>query len=539
DTQWLEHSGRFGKFAQMLQRQGVLAALLALFARYGTAARLRTEPGGERSLSNYLQLGEILQTAWQERADLDNLQVWLERHRESADSGGDAAQLRLETDERLVQIVTVHKSKGLEYPVVYLPYVWHGRKGNASDTVKFHDGARDCIDLGSERFDTHRDQMREESLAEELRLLYVALTRSSTQCTLYWGDISESSHTALAWLQGEYEATVAAGEFSQSMFEWIHEIPGAALLPEATKRTIDDSTTDTELRALNCAKPPRPSWQISSYSALVRSISHHVELPDYDSADATPVSSEIPETDLNSIMFFPRGAQAGTFLHYIFEHADFTQADQLDDLIRDSLASHGFAAHWQTAIKSMLLQVLAAPLYPLANFRLEQLADANRLNEMGFHFPVPQLHCQELLDVLREYGVLGPQEWLDFDTVKGYLTGFIDLIFRVDNRYYVLDYKSNHLGYSSDEYRHEALRVAMREHRYDLQYLIYTVALHRYLATRIPDYSYSKHMGGSFYLFLRGMRIDADDGPGIFYDKPPLALVEALDDLFAGQEVDA
>jgi len=154
---------------------------------------------------------------------------------------------------------------------------------------------------------------------------------------------------------------------------------------------------------------------------------------------------------------------------------------------------------------------------------------------MGFHFPVPALDCAALLQVLRDFGVMGPNEHLDFDTVNGYMTGFVDLIFRSGEQYFVLDYKSNHLGYRSEDYHPQALKSAMQHHRYDLQYLIYTVALHRYLATRIPNYSYENHMGGSFYLFLRGMRVDDPKAPGVFFDKPDFALIEALDQLFGVQ----
>ena len=557
DQDWQAQVNNFARFSLTLKRQGVLAALLSLMAAFSTAARLRTAIGGERSLSNYLQLGEVLQQAWQERPDIDSLQAWFERQCENTGKPGEVSQLRLETDEKLVQIVTVHKSKGLEYPVVYLPFVWSGYSSSKNTLVKCQYEQGSCIDVGSEQLEEHRERMEEENMAEELRLLYVALTRASSQVNLIWGDVSQASFTALAYLLGlnddafakskdqnrgsSHDESLPANYLEHGMQQWVASCPQATTcdVPEAQGLMVDE--TPVALKAASCAKPPQANWQISSYSALVRHATghtaHRAELPEHD-AVATPVAvSEPPELDVQSIMFFPRGAQAGTYLHYLFEHADFPTAegDTLQSLVSDSLASHGYADIWQLAVTSMVQQVLDAPLYPVEGCRLRDIEQQDRLNEMGFHFPVPTLHCWELVSLLREHNVLTKNEQLDFDTVRGYMTGFIDLIFRFEGRYYVLDYKSNHLGYTAADYHPEALKQAMQEHRYDLQYLMYTVALHRYLATRIPDYHYDTHMGGSFYLFLRGIRVDDDSAPGVYFDKPPLALIEALDQLFAAE----
>lgn len=538
DADWQKHSEIFVRLSILLQRQGLLAALLSLMAEYRTASRLRLLKGGERRLSNYLQLGELMQEAWQEQPDLDSLQAWLERHCDNPGAAGEVAQLRLETDEKLVQIVTVHKSKGLEYPLVYLPYAWSARAPKSSDRVKCQTANGHCIDLGSDRLDDHMELMRAEDLAEDVRLLYVALTRASAQCTVLWGDVSQAQRTAMARLLGQTDEKMAIG-FAEGLCNWVDGCEQAELLGAVESKRLRNDESKAELKALSCAKPPRPSWQISSYSALVRKASGHAELPDYDAGDAgSKAPTEAPETDLDSIMFFPRGAQAGTFLHYLFEHADFSEPDEkvMQKLVDDSLAAHGYPDIWRKAVLSMMQQVLGAALSPVAGLHLRDLTPEHRLNEMGFHFPVPSLGCDALLRVLREYKVIGPQEFLDFDTVRGYMTGFVDLIFRFDDKYYVLDYKSNHLGYFAEDYHAQALQMAMQDHRYDLQYLMYTVALHRYLATRIPEYSYEEHMGGSFYLFLRGLRIDDESASGIFFDKPPIELIDALDQLFAATQ---
>lgn len=534
DADWQRHVEVFSDLAVLLKRQGVLAVLLSLMAEYKTASRLQSTIGGERLLSNYLQLGELLQDAWQEQPDLKNLQAWMQRHCDDPSAAGEAAQLRLETDEKLVQILTVHKSKGLEYPVVYLPFVWEARKPKSSDRVEYYSKDGRYMDFGSDQLSKNRERMQAETLAEDVRLLYVALTRASAHCTVMWGDITDAGLTAMARLLNQSGQKVEQG-FGSVFCDWVEDNEHAEQVSTLDAGSFLNKSEHIILQARSCQRPPRPSWKISSYSALVRHASGHAERPDYDAADVVTGADEPPEKDPNSIMFFPRGAQAGTCMHCLFEHADFTQVHSaaFDQQVVDSLAAHGYADIWRTAVVSMMQQVLETPLLPVAGLRLCDLSAQDRLNEMGFHFPVPSLECHALLSLLRKYCVLGENEHLDFDTVRGYMTGFVDLIFRHEGRYYVLDYKSNHLGYSPEDYHPQALQSAMQEHRYDLQYLMYTVALHRYLATRISDYHYEQHMGGSFYLFLRGMRAEASSALGVYHDKPSLELIEALDDLFS------
>ena len=122
---------------------------------------------------------------------------------------------------------------------------------------------------------------------------------------------------------------------------------------------------------------------------------------------------------------------------------------------------------------------------------------------------------------------------LNFNPHQGIMTGFIDLVFEYQGRYYIADYKSNHLGNQQSDYHQHNIKVAIQQHRYDLQYLIYSVALHRYLQKRIADYDYQTHFGGAYYLFLRGMGQGSEYG--VYYDRPEFSLIERLDRLFAGE----
>gem|GEM_PF-6451482 len=355
DADWQTHVDTVMRLARLLPWRGILAVILELMTAYRSAATLQKRIGGERTLSNYLQLGELLQEQWQERPDLSHLQAWLEQMSEQPDAG-DVSQLRLETDQKLVQIVTVHKSKGLEYPVIYLPFVWAARKPNPKEGAKCLSKVGRCIDLGSEQFDEHVELMEAEELSEEMRLLYVALTRASAQVNLIWGDVKDANHTALASLLGQMGEKVDLG-FAETCKAWVQDCEHAALVEVPDTVTLAASNESPVLVAKPFNNPPKPSWQVSSYSGLVRRAWGHPEMPDHDGSADVPAPSEPPEFDEGSIMFFPRGAQAGTFLHYIFEYADFCAGDSPETakLVEDALAMHGYKDTWQAAVSRFTL----------------------------------------------------------------------------------------------------------------------------------------------------------------------------------------
>lgn len=258
-----------------------------------------------------------------------------------------------------------------------------------------------------------------------------------------------------------------------------------------------------------------------------------------------------------SIFTFPRGARAGTCLHAILEGIDFTDRSpgHLAAQVEAGLAGHGFEARWQPVIERMVRDVLEAHLgthpgaHPGAHLapnlaerldgggycRLAEIPRPNRLVEMEFHFPARGLTGSEL-DALLARRRPGTRPPLGTERIRGFVKGFIDLIFRYQGRFFIADYKSNHLGNRPQDYQGPRLEEAVFEHFYDLQYLIYSLALHRYLGRRLPGYAYERHFGGVYYLFLRGMR--AAEDTGVYFDRPSLTDIEALDSLFAQERED-
>jgi exodeoxyribonuclease V beta subunit len=286
------------------------------------------------------------------------------------------------------------------------------------------------------------------------------------------------------------------------------------------------------LAARHFSEPLRSRWQITSFSSLAAGSG--AELPDHD-AVTRPVVLEPQVPALRTSFTFPHGVRAGTCLHAIFERLDFAQGERstLEHLVEQCLAEYGFEAEWTPVVADMVERVLAAPLDASQSLALQRLPRDRRLNEVEFYYPLEGLTDEGLRRLLHTHGFAAASirqeiERLSFAPARGYMKGFIDLVFEANGRYYLADYKSNWLGSTIEAYRVEALHQAMARETYYLQYVIYTLAVHRYLQLRLPEYDYDTHFGGVFYLFLRGMDPKFPTY-GVFRDRPTKHLMAALD----------
>lgn len=541
-------------FGQMFRR---------LLRRRRIPERLLAGPEGERRLTNLLQIGELLTgEATTEHRGADKLLQWLATRRTVSGTKGVAPMehlLRLESDDNLVQINTLHGSKGLEYPIVFVPFAWSTGGGDRnSPHVTFHQAdtpsGRPFIDFGSDEKDAHERLAEREDLAEDLRLLYVALTRAKHHCTFGWGAVQGEARSAPAWLL--HPETRRGGEGSAPLELPYQDLDDAELLAALQKISADSggdlsvvplarkdedephrislpaSTAGSALAARTISRDVRPQWRITSFSALRggRSVDH----PDRDGRAALP---DLPAEPARDLFGFPKGARPGVCLHELFEHWDFTEADpeRLRALVESTLDQFGFPSFWTPTIEKMMRDVLATPLDSKGTLRLADVSNAQRLNEVEFHYPAGRLTLEGLNELMRVHGYpgvpdRGPDDDLPKPLVDGYVKGYIDLVFEADGRYYLADYKSNWLGQTFDDYRPEALDAVVRQELYTLQYVTYTLALHRFLRLRLSDYDYDRDVGGAYYLFLRGMQPDRGPSSGIFFDRPPRALIEELDE---------
>lgn len=532
----------FSDYRLIWQRRGVMPMIRALMSARSMAENLLATHGGERRLTDILHLSELLQEAATQLESEHALVRWLNQQVAEPDTNASSQQMRLESDKHLVQIVTIHKSKGLEYPLVWLPFIARFRK---EKQAFYHDRESFKAVLDLNESDESLELAEAERLAEDLRLLYVALTRAIWHCSLGIAPLTarrsdkptdtELHHSAPGRLLQKGEVLDAAG-----LNACLH-----ALRDEHISLTLATAPDDArwqatqpempELAARQVLRRVVDDWRVTSYSGLQQR-GHSVAqdlLPRID-IDASGIADAPAEPEMTP-HHFPRGASPGTFLHSLFEDLDFTQPIS-PEWMREKLQNNGFDEVWEPVLTRWITQVLAAPLAD-TGVALNQLSARQKQVEMEFYLPISQTLDARALDaVTRRYDPLsaGCPE-LDFRQVRGMLKGFIDLVFRHDGRYYLLDYKSNWLGESGEAYTQEAMVEAMRSHRYDLQYQLYSLALHRYLRHRIADYDYERHFGGVIYLFLRG--VDGEAGQqGIFATRPDPALIIAMDALFAGEE---
>ncbi len=551
---WEQIVAEFTSYRQLWQSRGVLPMLRSVLFTRDIASRLLSQVGGERLLTDFLHLGELLQAQRQELESESALMRWFGQALEDAEQGIGGAEehiQRLESEKNLVQIITIHKSKGLEYDLVYLPFVLSYREASEA---KYYDEILHKSTLDLRQSSAALAQADKERLAEDLRLIYVAITRAVYGCFVGVAPIRNGRsskeptgvhRSAMGYLlQNALEGGVAELQSAVTKLQERHHAINVCQAPVGdAEQYLEKQSSSEELTAQELSCDIDRDWRITSYSGIVKQGHHHdnevlIEASgiDIDSIDEVP-DEEFAEPAVD-IYHFPKGAQPGTFLHTVFEEIEFTQSaysEPNQSVIAQLLEKEQYPEHWLPVIQDMVDRVLDKPLDD-QSMTLRSKGNAQRLVEMEFLLPIEVLDALSLNSLIQKFDELSVRaSSLGFKTVRGMLKGFIDLVFEHEGKYYVLDWKSNHLGDDASCYQRSQLEQAMIDHRYDLQYQIYALALHRFLKSRIANYSYEQHFGGVYYLFLRG--IDGVGDTGIFHAKPKKALLNELDNLIAGNKI--
>jgi exodeoxyribonuclease V beta subunit len=555
DAQMVDEAAWDGRLAALeaYRRSWVSSGFMPMFRHWlhleGIAPRLLARPDGERALTNLLHLAELLQQAERERATPEALRQWLTDAITGRADVGEEKELRLESDENLVQIVTQHKSKGLEYPVVFLPFVALGAGGKDAAPL-YHDpsaGDRLVLDyLDPERAAAAAAQR--ERLAEDLRLLYVSLTRATHLCIVCSGALKpkDDRYPALAHLlhaqDGEpREAAEAAYRAlrDQGQPAIRRHLEGIAArcphaiavvsLPEVGQRLEPAPADTTRFAARAVRREVTDDWAVTSYTELAR-------LSGEPAATVRPAIAEAEVTAPRTIGTFPRGRRAGVCFHGVLEDLDFEARDAgaLRALAQAHLRRNGLDEAWAEVLAAAVDDVLDTPLAD--GLRLRELDATRRRSEVGFCYPIDHFSGAGLLSAvpsLHPVDVATPR--FTFAPRSGLMKGFVDLVFEHRGRYYLADWKTNWLGPQASDYDGARIAAEMRRHHYDLQYCVYAVALHRYLAARIADYDYERHAGGVYYFFVRGMSPATGMERGVYFERPPAATVQALDALLRGE----
>ena len=537
--QWVE---QFHRWHVLWLQRGVLPLLHAFMHTpvlgASVAQRLLSGADGERRLSNLLHLGELLQHAAQGLQGSQGLLRFLENQIQQPTQDSDAQKVRLETDAQCVQIITYHKSKGLQYPLVFVPFAGSFRYETSSKSIAFEDEAQD-------------DSNTTASVDEDMRLLYVALTRAQRAL---WLGVAETKFDLnkdlkLSALSKLLKRQARGDLHTQLMSTWgtCSDI-AVATLP-ALQGVVYESTSEqiTPQAARFTQRNHLSHWWTASFSTLTRGlISESSQEDRLDDALTDARAVEATQDNLataNPWQSFPAGARYGTLLHDLLEwqslHGwpaaqeatpEWLQQEWLDLLARKAQWMQLQAAQVQQ-VDAWVKVITRTPL-PLAAhskaLTLGWLAREQLWPEMEFNFEAHQLSAQRIDQWIQAHVLPNtPRPGLQARVLNGMLTGFMDLVVRHEGRYWVVDYKSNKLP----DYTPAQLQAAVLEKRYEVQYVLYTLALHRLLKIRLPNYNYEQHIGGAIYMFLRGIETP---GAGIHAMRPPQVLIETLDAAFEG-----
>ena len=539
ESVWDEWVMRFHSWRDTWQQQGVLAMIYRLLHELEVARYWQQKPNGERRLTNLLHLAELLQKASLEREGRTAVIRWLiDQINQPQASTAQEHLVRLETDAASVTIITIHKSKGLEYPLVFLPFV---------------------MTIGMDKKNSQDDAEREVSWQESIRLLYVALTRASYAMWLGVAGFKSTGtnagfyESALGYLLSGEDHRENNSQWAQSFHPWLMQagsliswqelgsIPLLEGMEQAMKNSCHSSLLKTALiPKLRCW----PYWSVSSFSRLTRQLdAHFISASEFRLLESLNDSSKIHESEARSEFTaleptpwqdLPAGAVIGEMMHsalqMLLEEASISNASYWMSYWEKQLNQHQIPLALRDAFHAWLIHLADHPI-PLISHStaLTRLTADKFWCEMSFTLPVAQSHSKALDENLAGMILVGQDRpRLSYQPLGGLLTGFIDLIFEDNGKYYLIDYKTNKLNSGYDD---KQCQKAMLAHRYDLQAMIYLLALHRLLSTRLPHYDYEQHMGGAIYWFIRASNTELPM-QGFWHFKPSLAELTQFSDFF-------
>jgi len=544
---WSEIQEKMQSLHEQWLTEGISCCLDEWIRWSGIKQKLLAKAGGERSATNILHLVELLSQAETE-LKLTPLALiqWLNHSIEKPDRERDDFITRLESDDLAIQIVTIHKSKGLQYPIVFVPFAWGSMTSRSTDDRIYHrtDVDNQLVYDNRTNPDEEADQQfYKESLSDALRLLYVALTRAQHSCYLFWGDYKDQEHSSIGRLFGM--SKFSSQSFIRSTQEVMEALKTADLKGVRFLDTISMSERVEscynrfhgfgELASRSISRIPERGFYISSFSSLASGFKEAYEemvVEDEDTA-IQHLETEIEKT----IFSLPKGTATGNLIHDVLENTDFSNSMSLKDIVESMVKQSVLDNHWIPTLQNHLIQLLKCPLSTDQSLTLNQLKPGSCLKEAEFHFPTRNTSTRALLKVFKEIAtehfeseLPNLENWKE-QRLNGYLRGFIDLTFEWKGRIYLLDWKSNWLGNNIEDYGKDSISQAMSHHAYFLQYYLYTLATVRYLKFRDKHFDYETQFGGIYYLFIRGVHKD-HPGSGVYFDRPPFEAIQKMDKIF-------
>lgn len=549
-------------------RRGLAPILGELMTKFRTAERLLPTKGGEQTITNFAHLIEILHNAGKRYNAPAGLIAWFESAMRNPPGGDDSWEVRLASDANLVTVWTIHRSKGLQYPVVYLPFTKTlCQKPPKAPVLRIYENGQMMLKIWPDQC-SNEEAFSVDVAEENIRLAYVALTRAACRIVMTASYPEKISGRGIAKESCAYWQLLMGQPFKAEQWPEVREkltklddlgfikLDDLMTVKDLEGRSIDgciptvESVSDQVELKLGPSTSVYPAWYKSSFTGLTRMMS--------DDGETTPVFGARFKPDLTrenpTMLDFPRGTQAGDTLHRMLEVADFqklalyeeepARKKLAENVIRSHMSAFESPLHFENAVRAasdMIYDVLNAEILP--GVRLKDIKPAARAAEMEFLLSMPKgLTAKRLGEWLAKadprYAVSG----LDEKTLAGYLTGFIDLTFMDHNRrFWILDWKSNAIAEHvncAEDYTEEVMAAEMTKHHYRLQYLIYLVALRRFLKLRLGDAWCEDVIGGAVYVFLRGVKASAERGAdghlqGVVLDPVPPKLIANMDVLFS------
>ena len=535
---WVE---RYQSYHQLWQDEGFLVMITRLLVDENVFVQLSRLAQGERRIANIQHLCELAQEMIQlQGLTMEQTVIWLQKMISST-VGVDEMELRLESDGEAVAIVTMHGAKGLEFPITFCPYLMTPSRSAQRDrsiTRCYDKSNRLILDLGSENLDENRKRAQAEEEQEDLRLAYVAITRAQLRCYLFWADIKGWGGNP-----GSFQSPIGKMLFAEGRcgFEGQHrrfQLLGSRA--SVTHLLIDEAAD--EIRDYAAPIPENVQLQTRERGERTfttrRTLTSFSGLVSFSAVDDEVLTGASDEKGMDSRVLessrLPGGVRFGNVVHSVLEKTDFAElAGECYDHERIARICHRHGLEVdQDGLKQLLKDTVTTRLFDSGNsatpFALADIEPEQQVKELEFSLFMAPTTTSSLNRILGSQQTYLP---LLYREMEGFINGYIDLICAHEGRYYVLDYKTNHLGDSTADYSRDALIAAMRAHNYGLQYWLYTVVVHRYLKKWLPRYSYKDHFGGVMYLFVRGMD-PQKDGSGVFSTCPDEQVVQELDHCF-------
>ncbi len=513
----------FAEFSDIMRTKGIAPVFFRAAEKYRMFTRLAERRGGERIITNFIHLTELLQQYEAEhRASPTQLLLWLTEKTGGRSGREDEYLQKMDSDDNAVNITTVHKSKGLEYNIVFTPFLMYGKKRDSRSFPKYHDENSDLVmDMAP---DSEASKAADtEALSESLRLAYVALTRAKAVCYTAYAPVDMHHSSSIGYIiNGTVGKDVKYDTTSINKFVGGCGQIALLPLPEAVLQHYAPEKPKTEVKHRIFSGKISESWQMNSFSRLVHKVSY-----DRDTDQFAPQTEE--KNSGYSIFTFPKGAKAGNCLHECMEdiHLENTDRKTVENAVRERLKQYFFDEKFIPAVTENIHNILTREL--IDGITLSGIPQDSFVHEMEFSLFTHRFGAEEIADIFAKAGeteFAKAAATLDFAAMQGYLTGFADLIFISGGKFYILDWKSNFLGAQAEDYSLNRMLDEMLNSHYYLQLYIYTLALHVHLMRYMPDYDFDKHIGGGIYIFMRGVEQTGENG--IFFHQPKREIIEKM-----------